>query len=412
MRKLSVLLGIAAVVTATTSWKDGVPRYASKKGRPHIAPGKQHRRLHQSRKAIVSQTSPLRERARQPSKHSATTVPRYYLAAAASSSGIAPPLLPAEELETLKALYHSLSGPDWHIKDGWMSASNPCCNGTINTTWYGVECAIFDTASGLNSTSHIIGLVLPQNSLVGKLPPFNSLRHLLHLDFSNSDLPEVSNDFGNVVSGTLVTLCGLGNLSTILLASNNFTGSIPDCIQSLANATVLDLNFNAIQGTTPDEICHLRNLEELHLRGNRLEGTVPECIGEALTALRVLDYGNHNFQRSSIGDQSLSGTLPASLCNLEHLEHLSFQATQGLHGNLPDCLGAKQPQLQFLELEVNQFQGALPLSLCQASALKHLYLFQNALTGTVPSCLGSFSQLTVLELNINQFHGPIPEELC
>ena len=411
MRKLSVLLGIAAVVTATTSWKDGVPRYASKKGRPHIAPGKQHRRLHQSRKAIVSQTSPLRERARQPSKHSATTVSRYHRAAAASSSGIAPPLLPAEELETLKALYHSLSGPDWHIKDDWMSASNPCGNGTINTTRYGVECATFAAAPSNKSSSHVTGLVLPQNSLVGKLPPFSSLQHLLHLDFSNSDLSEVSNDFGNVVSGTLVTLCGLGNLSTILLASNNFTGSIPECLQSLANATVLDLNFNSIQGTTPDELCLLRNLEELHLRGNRLEGTVPECIGEELTALRVLDYSNFNAD-VSIGKQLLSGTLPASLCDLEHLETMQFQATQGLDGTLPDCLGAKQPQLKILAVETNQLYGSIPEELCQASALEQVVLNHNALTGILPSCLGSLSRLTGLALKTNQFHGPIPEKLC
>ena len=161
------------------------------------------------------------------------------------------------------------------------------------------------------------------------------------------------------MSGTLETLCGLGNLSTVVLTGNNITGSIPDCIQSLANATVLELDHNSIQGTTPDNICRLHNLEELHLRGNRLQGTVPECIGEELTALRVLDYSNFNAD-VSIGKQLLSGTLPASLCDLEHLETMQFQATQGLDGTLPDCLGAKQPQLKILAVETNQLYGSIP----------------------------------------------------
>ena len=181
--------------------------------------------------------------------------------------------------------------------------------------------------------------------------------------------------------------------------------------KTLANSTVLDLNYNAIQGTTPDELCRLHNLEELHLRGNHLYGTVPVCFGKTLTALRILDYSNLNAD-FSVGKQLLSGSLAASLCDLEHLESLQFEATQGLSGTLPDCLGANQPRLQILNLDRNQFHDPIPEELCQASALEELQLYKNALTGTVPSCLGGLSQLFLLELATNQFHGPIPENLC
>jgi len=97
---------------------------------------------------------------------------------------------------------------------------------------------------------------------------------------------------------------------------------------------------------------------------------------------------------------------------LEHLEVLYFQATQGLSGTIPDCFGMKQPQLRSLGLNSNHFYGVLPSSLCQASALEYLYLWGNALTGTLPSCLGGLSQLFDLELSVNHFHGPIPEKLC
>ena len=408
--KLALLLGIAAVVTATKAWNDSVSWYTAKKMRAHEVPERLHRRLHHLKQTPQAQSSTVLERAMQPtSKYSDTTVPRC-LTAPASSSGIVPSSLPGKEHETLVALYHSLSGPQWRIKDNWMSSANPCGNGTINNTWYGVECAIFANGASGNSSSHVTGLALPQNNLIGNLPPLRSLQHLLHLDFSNPDSYDVS-DFQNSVGGSLDALCDLGNLSTVLLAGNNLTGSIPNCIQSLANTTVLDLDYNAIQGTTPDELCRLRNLAELHLRGNRLQGTVPMCFGEKMAALRVLDYSNYNSD-GSFGKQSLSGTLPISLCDLEHLESLLFQSTQGLNGTLPDCLGAKQPQLQTFSVDANQFHGLISEELCDASALEYLTFRDNALTGTVPSCLGSLSQLTDLKLDRNQFHGPIPEELC
>jgi len=254
-------------------------------------------------------------------------------------------------------------------------------------------------------------LLLPSNNIVGNLPGLSSLQHLIHLDLSNPSSSEVSNDYGNSVGGTLDALCGLGNLSTVLLSGNKLTGSIPVCVHSLANTIVLDLNYNSVQGTTPDELCYLHDMEELHLRGNHLHGTVPVCFGEDLPALRILDYSNLH-RDYSFGNQSLSGTLPASLCNLERLETLEFQATQGLRGTLPDCLGAKQSQLQTLDLKVNQLHGPIPENLCQAGALEVINLYENALTGTLRSCSGSLSQLTVLDLDVNQLHGPIPKELC
>jgi len=173
-----------------------------------------------------------------------------------------------------------------------------------------------------------------------------SSTHLLHIDFTSSP-----DNYGNSVGGTLDALCGLGNLSTVLLAYNNITGIIPDCIQSLANAKVLYLINNAIQGSMVVGLCSLHRLEHLHLSDNTLTGTLPSCLG------------------------SLS-------------------------------------QLIGLDLSLNQFHGPIPKEICEANALENLFLYGNALTGIVPSCLGSFSQLTELELNQNYFHGTVPEELC
>ena len=411
MHKLSILLGFAGVLKVTDASNYGLSRHDEKKGRVHATSNVLDRGLRRPKLSMRVEATAVLDWALQPRKHSATTDPRYPTTAVSGIENAHPPL-PAEERDTLRALYHSLRGPEWHIKDGWMGASDPCGSGdTIPDQWYGVECTAFEKSSLENSSLHVTGLELPHNHLVGKLPPLGSLQHLLHLDFSNPSSLEVLSGYGNVVGGTLDSLCGLGNLNTVLLAYNNITGSIPGCIQSLVNASVLELNFNYVEGTTPDGLCQLLNLEELHLRSNHLQGTVPACFGNALKELRVLDYSNLNAD-DSVGKQLLSGTLPASLCELEHLEKLQLQATQGLNGTIPDCLGTKQPHLHELSMEINQFYGSLPASLCQASALVYLIMFENALTGTVPSCLGSLDQLTDIELSINQFNGSIPEELC
>jgi len=398
------LLKIETMFPAASAWSHGLPQYVMKKGRaPKSSQHMLSKTSQQTKRSTQAQNTEL-QRTLQRARHSVTTSHSF---ASASAGGQEPLPLPDEERETLSALYQSLNGPEWHTKDGWMSASNPCGNGTLGDAWYGLQCATFES----DKSSHVTGVVLPQNNLVGNLPPLHSLQHLVHLDFSTPGPSEVSSGIENSLVGTLDALCGLGNLSSIFLTGNNLAGSIPDCVQSLANATVLDLDFNAIQGTTPNELCRLHNLEELHLRGNRLQGTVPECFGEELTALRILDYSNINTD-FIMGIQSLSGTLPDSLCDLKNLEFIMFQATLGLNGPIPHCLGTQQPHFIGLALQKNQFQGSISTDICQVSTLEYLALTENALTGALPSCLGRLSLLSDLDLAVNQFHGPIPEELC
>jgi len=409
MHKLKILLGLATLVAAVTNgWNIDLPQMSAKHGRAHAARHAPPWMLQQPHQSSHAQDTVLQRVPEQPPKPSVTD-PRY---PAIAFNGTTPPPLPNEELEILTALYHSLGGPDWSFNDGWLNVSNPCGSGITGDSWYGVECTVYETAPPLNYSSHVTGLVLPQNNLVGKLPTLSGLKYLNQLDISNNVCsPDVPTGLLNAVSGTLDALCGLGNLSTALLTCNKISGSIPACVQSWSKATLLNFNYNAIQGTTPNELCRLNKLEELRLQGNQLQGTVPMCFGQAMPALRVLDYSNFDAEYN-IGSQLLSGTLPASLCDLEHLEMLLFQGTQGLHGTIPDCLGAKQPQLQALAFQNNLFQGSLPPKICQESTLEYLLLGDNQLTGTLPSCFGSLKQLIILDLDTNNFHGTMPEELC
>jgi len=163
-----------------------------------------------------------------------------------SPKGGASPSLSSEELDALATLYQSLGGPDWHIRDGWMSATNPCGGGgTGGDAWYGVDCTLFESAALNMSSLHVTGLALPQNNLIGELPSLHSLQDLLLLDLSNPDSSEVF-EFQNSVSGTLDAICGLANLSTVVLTDNNLSGPIPDCIQGLESVVAFGLDYNTI----------------------------------------------------------------------------------------------------------------------------------------------------------------------
>jgi len=447
MTKFYSLLGFATVVTVTNAWNKGAPQYAANKRRASKALGMPHHQLRPpSKQSAHDQTTTVLNQVLHGPKYSASTVPRYPTATTSAASGIGnePPPLSPEEHEMLMTFYQSMGGPNWHTKDGWMNSSNPCGSGSAGSSWVGVECTKFEINPF--SLSHVTGLVLPHNNLIGEVPPLSSLQHLLYVDFSN---PSSTDSYGlsNLVDGTLDVFCGLDSLSTVLLNHNNFNGSIPACLQTLANARTLNFNYNTLQGTIPDELCSLRNLRKLLLYDTALTGTIPSCLG-SLSHLTVLELADNQFHGPipeelcnasaleflTLSENSMTGTLPSCLGNLSHVKVLELYTNQfhgpipdefcqvsrlvylslfenALTGTLPSCLGSLR-WLIYLELETNQFHGSIPEELCQANGLHYLRLSENALTGTLPHCLGSLKQLTSLELNTNHFHGPIPEELC
>jgi hypothetical protein len=183
IRKLSLFMGFAAVVAVTNAWNDGAPRYAEKRRASAALDVLHHYELKQQyEQSAHVQTTGLEwklEGTLESPRHSVASVSR--ISTAVASSGIfVPPPLPPQELETLVSLYHGMGGPDWHIKDGWMSASNPCGgDAATGDAWYGVECVKFEFSPLKNSSSHVKSIVLPQNNLKGNLPPLRGLQHTL-----------------------------------------------------------------------------------------------------------------------------------------------------------------------------------------------------------------------------------------
>ena len=84
--------------------------------------------------------------------------------------------------------------------------------------------------------------------------------------------------------------------------------------------------------------------------------------------------------------------------------------SRGLSGSIPSTLGSLS-NLTKLYLFSNQLSGAIPTQLGSLSNLTHLFLNSNRLTGSIPKEIGEISTLTILSLGSNQLTESIPAEL-
>ncbi len=164
-------------------------------------------------------------------------------------------------------------------------------------------------------------------------------------------------------------------------------------------------------------------VDSLHLHDHFLSGSIPAALGD-LTHLEYLNLGKNDNLTGSIpadlGDltnlknlnlslNAHTGSIPADLGDLTSLEELSL-ANNKLTGSIPAALG-DLTSLEKLNLFTNQLSGSIPAALGDLTNLTHLHLANNKLTGSIPAALGDLTSLEELFLYTNQLSGSIPAAL-
>ncbi|KAH0635229.1 hypothetical protein KY289_035144 [Solanum tuberosum] len=153
-------------------------------------------------------------------------------------------------------------------------------------------------------------------------------------------------------------------------SSNSFSNSIPlDIGDSLVNARVFSVGNNSLTGRIPESICNALFPQVLTFSQNALSGTIPMCLLENSATLGVLDLGNNR----------LKGVIPDSF-----------------------PIGCA---LRSLHLNENTLQGKLPRSLVNCDFLEVLNVGNNKLFDSSPFMLKNSSRLRVLVLRSNGFYG-------
>lgn len=98
-----------------------------------------------------------------------------------------------------------------------------------------------------------------------------------------------------------------------------------------------------------------------------------------------------------------TGPIPDELCQLDNLTHLALHQN-ALNGTIPSCMGTRLTKLQVLSLANNSLTGQIEPQFSGLSRLTFLALWNNHLNGTIDAICG-LSSLTKLELGNNSLSG-------
>lgn len=265
---------------------------------------------------------------------------------------------PEEEKVVLMEIFNKTVGINWNNKTHWGNNSVSHC------LWYGVTCE--------RTNRYVISIYLDDNNLIGSLP--RSLWKLRNLQ------------------GLCITYnVGLqGSVGDILSA--NMTSLLRAC-----------LSFNKLSDIIPGEILvKMKSLVKIQLccqKGEGLFGEIPKDIG-SLTGLQVL----------SLGENKLNGSIPESMGKLRKLWFLDFETAKHLKSGFENLFNLSS--LQYMHLSLAGITGTLPEDFgFYYPSMVECLLPGNRFTGSIPSTMGSMTNLTRLNLAGNHFSGHIPRSI-
>lgn len=120
--------------------------------------------------------------------------------------------------------------------------------------------------------------------------------------------------------------CRNGNVISLSLASNGFSGTLSPSITKLKFLVSLDLQDNNLCGELPDYLGSLLYLQNLNLALNNFNGSIPTTWGHLSNLKHLVISRNH-----------LSGSIPESLANITGLTKMDL-SSNNLTGIIPEQL--------------------------------------------------------------------------
>ncbi|GAY68105.1 hypothetical protein CUMW_261570 [Citrus unshiu] len=243
----------------------------------------------------------------------------------------------------------------------------------------------------LTSAQHgLLSLDISRNSFSGKLPQNMGivLPKLVYMNISK-------NRFEGNIPSSIGKMQGIRFLD---VSSNNFAGELSQSLViNCFSLGWLDLSNNNFDGQIFPNYTNLTELWALYLHNNNFSGKIKDGLLRS-TELMVLDISNNN----------LSGHIPSWMGNFSELSFL-LMSKNLLEGNIPVQFN-NLARLQILNISENNLCGSM-ISTLNLSSVKHLYLQNNALSGSIPNTFFRDSALETLDLRDNYFSGRIPHQI-
>uniref|UniRef100_A0A8I6YQI5 Leucine-rich repeat-containing N-terminal plant-type domain-containing protein n=1 Tax=Hordeum vulgare subsp. vulgare TaxID=112509 RepID=A0A8I6YQI5_HORVV len=264
-----------------------------------------------------------------------------------------------------------------------------------------------------NMTS-IVELDLSKNNLVGMIS--SNLKNLCNLEGLVS--------LGNNINGSIAELfhrlpnCSQNKLKDLFLPESNLTGSLPTTLlEPLKNLSVLYLSDNKLTGHVPVWIGELTQLTDLGLDSNNLDGVIHEGHLSRLEMLEELRLSDNSIAITvsptwvppfslviiELRSCQLGPKFPMWLRWQKHASSLDISNTS-INDMVPDWFWIAASSVGSLNIRNNQITGVLP-STMEFMRTREMDFSSNLLGGLIPKLP---INLTDLDLSRNNLVGPLP----
>ncbi|GMY12617.1 probable LRR receptor-like serine/threonine-protein kinase At5g63710 [Fagus crenata] len=143
------------------------------------------------------------------------------------------------------------------------------------------------------------------------------------LNDSNQQLKDWDENFVSPCYSWSHVSCRNGNVISLNLGSNGFSGTLSPSITQLKFLVSLELQDNNLSGELPDYLAKMTQLQNLNLANNNFNGSIPLTWGQLSSLKNLVLRGNH-----------LSGPVPDSITNISGLIKLDVSSND-LSGRIP-----------------------------------------------------------------------------
>ena len=216
-------------------------------------------------------------------------------------------------------------------------------------------------------------------------------------------------------------------VEVVRLDSNGLTGSFPKEVTLLKGSLLeLDLTKNFLSNDDASFFGSLTNLEVLLMGHNAIIGSGLPSSWKNLVNLRSLDVGYCLFHGAihdgffsafpdleylDISGNTFNGAIPSTVASLSSLKFLYMQYTD-LQGSLDPILKSGLRLIEELWCDDNpNLQGTIASEVGQLTTLKSLSLVNCNLSGSIPSSIGNLVNMEQLWLSENKLSGSVPSGL-
>ncbi|KAK9725081.1 hypothetical protein RND81_05G121200 [Saponaria officinalis] len=295
----------------------------------------------------------------------------------------------------LLAIKSQLADHPGGILSSWNHSLHHC-------NWAGIICG--------HKHRRVTGLELYSSGLSGTISPFiGNLSFLRRLNLENNSFnglipQEIGRLFrlkilllrnNTLVGGIPANLSGCINLQVLFLGANKLGGDVPIELRALSKLTFIEFSECNLTGPLFNVIQNFTSLEHLYAAYNAFTGTIPDNIADM-----------RNLTIVHLGGNLLTGRIPPSIFNLSSLYGLVL-AYNLFEGSIPPDMHLKPPQMQILDISMNNLSGSFPILFMNLTNLNYLGLSSCRFTGRVSLDFRQFQYLTVLELNDMNLRGDI-----